>query len=183
MKSRKKVVARRAPRHAPLTLTQRIERLERHYFAPKPAAAPIAGQRFTKLGADGKPTTGDHVAVHDAKTDLTWVAEPIEGGKRFPWKMALEAAAAVRLFGHTDWRAPTIEELLSIVDYTRCDPAVNTDAFKGPFEWTWSSTPAVAPSGYAWVVDLGNGDSYRCYQDGGYHVRAVRAGQNLGLLD
>lgn len=57
--SRKKVAARRRParRVAPLTLTQRVERLEKatifHAIAPAVAAAL---PRFRKLDADGKPT-------------------------------------------------------------------------------------------------------------------------------
>jgi hypothetical protein len=183
MKSRKNVTARRPSRRPPLSLTQRIERLERHYFAEKPAAAPVTSQRFTKLGADGKPTTGDHVAVFDSKTGLTWLAGNVGGDKSMPWREAVTAAAAVNALGKTDWRAPTIEELLSIVDYTRCDPAVDTEYFKGPFGWTWSATEAKSPAGFAWGVLLGYGYSYRGYQCYDGLVRAVRSGQQLGILD
>ena len=149
---------------------------------PAAAPAPVTGPRFTKLGADGKPITGKHVAVHDAKTGLTWSAEPLLDGKNMNHADAMQACADLKLCGHTDWRAPTIEELLSIVDYTRCDPAVDSEYFLGPYGWTWSSTPAKAPAGYAWGVYLYDGYSYRGNTGNHGHVRAVRAGQQLGLL-
>lgn len=180
MKQAKKVVARRASRHAPLTLTQRVERME-HILERQRIQTGTAAPRFTKLDANGKPTTGDHAAVFDLQTGLTWMAQPVDVGKNMPWKDAMAAAAGVRLFGKTDWRAPTIQELLSIVDYTRCEPAVDTDFFKGPFDWTWSSTEAKSPAGFAWFVYLNFGNSGRFDQTLDYYVRAVRSGQNLEL--
>lgn len=187
--SRKKVAARRRParRAAPLTLTQRVERLEKSLlFKSAPPASPrgsIVVERFQKFDADGMITTGKHVAVFDAKTGLTWSAGPLQGGKDMNHKDAMKACAALDLMGHKDWRAPTVEELLSIVDYTRYDPAVDTDYFEGPFGWTWSSTMAKAPAGFAWLVDLYRGSSFRDHQDYTFLVRAVRAGQQLGLLE
>lgn len=151
---------------------------------PAPAApAPSLGQRFTKLDSSGKLTTGEHVAVQDAKTGLTWMAEPVAKGKDLTHAEAMKACGAVDLFGHADWRAPTIEELLSIVDYTRYDPAVDSEYFKGPYGWTWSSTPAKAPAGFAWLVYLNFGLSNRGPMDLRFRVRAVRSGQQLGLLE
>jgi hypothetical protein len=143
---------------------------------PKPQAASIT-DRFTNLDQDGKPTTGAHVAVYDAKTGLTWSAEPLQSGKELNHADAMKACADLQLLGQKDWRAPTIEELLSIVDYTRYDPAVDTDHFKGPYSWAWSSTIAKHPAGCAWGVLLDGGDSYRSGQGALSRVRAVRSGQ------
>lgn len=183
MKPAKKTSVRRRARRTVLTLTQRVERLEKsvvfHTLAP---AVAKTLRRFTRLDASGQPTTGDHVAVHDRKTGLTWTADAIAGGKYFNHADAMKACATLKLCGQQDWRAPTIEELLSIVDYARGEPAVDSDYFKAPYGWTWSSTPAKAPAGYAWGVYLGDGDSDRSGTDYHAHVRAVRAGQQLGLL-
>jgi len=160
----------------------RIERLEKAVlFQKMVASAPVTDVRFTKLDASGKPTTGDHVAVHDLKTGLTWTAEPLQGGKEMTHAEALKACGEVDIFGEADWRAPTIEELLSIVDYTRYDPAVDPEFFKGPYDWTWSSTIAKYPAGCAWIVALGYGGSDRDGVDNRNLVRAVRAGQSLDL--
>jgi hypothetical protein len=182
MKSARKAPAwRRAVRRpAPLSLSMRIERLEKAVlFRRMVATAPVTDVRFTKLDANGKPTTGDHVAVHDLKTGLTWTAEPLQSGKDMNHADAVKACAGLDLLGQKDWRAPTVEELLSVVDYMRYDPAVDPEFFKGPYGWTWSSTVAKYPAGYAWFVSLGDGFSGRYPQDFANHVRAVRAGQSL----
>lgn len=150
---------------------------------PAPAAALLdVRPRFVKLDAKGQPTAGDHVAVYDHTTDLVWTAEPLGGGKEYTHADAMKACEALELISATKgWRAPTIQELLSIVDYTRCEPAVDSDCFKGPYAWTWSSTVAASPSGCAWLVALNDGGSYRYYQDSHLLVLAVRAGQSLDL--
>lgn len=187
MKSARKAPVRRRAinRPAPLSLSARVERLEKTLLFKPRAPAAIAGQRFTKLCADGTrwmdAQDGTHVAVHDAKTSLTWSAELVQGGKEMNHADAMKACLALDLLGKKDWRAPTIEELLSIVDYARCDPAVDPEFFKGPYGWTWSSTIAAAPAGFAWFVDLNDGNSNRSEQTGHDLVRAVRAGQSLDL--
>ena len=182
MKTNRKKTAAPKPtrRTAALSLSARMERLEKAVLIQSTPPA-IPAQRFMNLVGDGAPTKGDHVAVYDRKTGLTWSAGAIRGGKALTHAAAMEACAELDLLGHHDWRAPTVEELLAIVDYTRCDPAVNTGYFKGPFGWTWSSTRAASPSGCAWGVNLVGGYSGRGLQSGRLRVRAVRAGQQLGL--
>jgi hypothetical protein len=184
MKSARKVMPSRKParRLPPLNLTARIERLEKAVLFKTPAV-PAPGARFINLGADGKPIDGDHVAVLQRATGLIWTAEPIFSGKEFTHEEALKACASLNLLGKKDWRAPTIQELLSIIDYERCDPAVDPAHFKGPYGWTWSSTIAKAPSGCAWFVGLYDGDSDRYTQSLPIHALAVRSGQQLGLLE
>ena len=144
-----------------------------------PAAVKFdARPRFVKLGAAGQATAGDHVAVYDHTTELVWTAEPLG---EFKHGEAMKACADLDLLGSKGWRAPTIQELLSIVDYKRCDPAVDSDVFKGPYSWTWSSTVAASPSGCAWGVNLDSGYSGRYGQDFHFRVLAVRAGQSLDL--
>jgi len=189
MKTQKKLQRRRvARRAAPLTLTQRVERMERELLFPKMHAATAAAlatavdyaklARFSKLGVSPGSAI-KHAAVRDCRTGLIWSAEPLAGGDR-NWTDAVQAAKDCRLLGHDDWRLPTITELLSIVDYERWNPAVDPNVFLGPYGWTWSSTPvkgASAPAGCAWVVALYGGFSAYYDQSDRYHVRAVRAGQ------
>ena len=186
MKPARKTKARRpaARRSPPLSLSARIERLEKAVLFPPTVAKTTAraATRFTKRGEHGTPTVGPHVAVFDAKTGLTWSAGPLLGGKDLTHAESMDACAALDLLGQKDWRAPTIEELISIIDYSRANPAVDTDVFAGPYGWTWSSTPASAPAGYVWDVYLNNGYSNHVHRDNHYRVRAVRAGQPLGLV-
>ncbi len=132
-----------------------------------PAAAPA---RFEKiLDADGV-----HILTRDNATGLEWQATP------FPQNMTLDqaiaACAALSLGGQGDFRVPSIDELESIRDRRRFNPAIDTDAFPGcPSAWFWSDTPhAYAPSEFAWLVYFGNGHSSYVRRDSYLRVRAVR---------
>ncbi len=164
MKARRKVVASASSRRTQLTLTQRVERLERQYFAEQASAK---GARYVVEGE----------TVRDATTGLTWSRENI-GGKRLTWADAKAACEALKIGGHSDWRLPTVQELLTLVDYSRINPAIDVDAFRCEAHWYWTSTPyGGSPAVYAWVVGFSSG--YSCWngQDCEIHVRAVRAGQ------
>lgn len=170
MKANRKIARRAAPRRLVLTLSERVERLERHYFKQQEAAKPQP-PRFV--------VEGD--TVRDTTTGLQWTRANVDE-KAVNWKDAKAAAEAVRLGGHSDWRLPTIRELLTIVDYERKDPAIDP-VFKCDSAWYWTSTVAAAsPSDYAWVVHFGDGVSSWYGQGSEYQVRAVRAGQIVGTL-
>jgi uncharacterized protein DUF1566 len=169
MKARRKTVTRRASRNPVLTLTQRLERLERHYFAQKPAQA---GPRFT--------VTGD--VVQDNVTGLTWTRKNVSE-KRLNRSDAKAACAAARVGGFEDWRLPTIQELLTLVDYSRASPAIDTSAFECESNWYWTATPyASSPADGAWVVGFSYGSSGAYNQYNELCVRAVRPGQIVGSL-
>jgi len=117
--------------------------------------------------------------VTDRFTGLMWTRANVAGG-RMNWTEAKKAAEAVTLGGHTDWKLPTIRQLLSIVDYERSSPSIDP-AFECDSAWYWSSTPYQPSLGdCAWVVHFGSGRSDWSNQTVGYHVRAVRAGQLVG---
>ena len=66
---------------------------------------------------------------------------------------------------------------LSIVDYTRTGPALNTKFFRVPgSDWHWTSTRyAGNPSSLAWSVILHDGNAGIYGQDGSGRVLACRA--------
>lgn len=72
--------------------------------------------------------------------------------------------------GFEDWRPPTLNELLSITDDTRLNPAINK-AFKNiaykmndkgekSYGWYWSSTKIADDLFDTWVVDFAFGSGY-----------------------
>lgn len=78
--------------------------------------------------------------------------------------------------GFTDWRMPTFDELRSIVDYGRYNPAINTAFFPNTVAaYCWSST--TGGSGYAWRVNFYDGYGNHDLKSYSYYVRAVRGGQ------
>lgn len=160
---------------------RRIVRLENELLFKTTAAARAPAPerpRFVNLGADGKPTTGDHVAVWDRQSGLVHTAAPLLNGKDLNHADALRACAELELLGQKGWQLPYLMDLLSLIDYDRYDPAVDTAHFKGPFGWTWTRTPYKGNvSGASWIVYLYDGGA-SWYGHGGHdHVRAVLAGQ------
>lgn len=77
------------------------------------------------------------------------------------------------------WRLPRLQELLSIVDKSRCNPAIDTDIFPGtPGSPFWSAPPEAGEPTYAWGVnfDYGYIDYGSEHNSAGYRVRLVRSG-------
>ena len=114
--------------------------------------------------------------VLDTRTNLMWTACNV-GTERVKQPEAEKAATALRAGDFTDWRLPTRAELLTIVDDTRSDPAINTDYFRDCVSnWYWTSTPyAGSPAEFAWVVDFSDGAAYCFHRDSYGFVRAVRS--------
>jgi hypothetical protein len=79
--------------------------------------------------------------VKDLVTGLMWQqsASPIG----YTWDDANAYCAGLTLAGHCDWRLPTFIELLSLVDYSKTYPAIDSTHFPGtPPDYFWSATPA-----------------------------------------
>ena len=96
--------------------------------------------------------------MHDTTTGLIWSAETI-GGKRLTHAKAKSACEKLVLAGATDWQLPTRAQLLTLVDDTRHEPAIDIAFFpKTESAWYWTNTPcAWRPGSAAWCVGFGGG--------------------------
>jgi hypothetical protein len=69
--------------------------------------------------------------------------------------------ALVHAKTQTGWRLPNVKELLSIVDMSRMEPAIDPSAFPATSSgWYWSSSPMVGDSSFAWVVNFNYGEAF-----------------------
>ncbi|MBO4711615.1 DUF1566 domain-containing protein [bacterium] len=57
--------------------------------------------------------------------------------------------------GHDDWRTPTFKELFSIIDWSRHDPAINTDYF--PETPSDNFLASSVTKDYVWIVNFSKG--------------------------
>jgi hypothetical protein len=118
----------------------------------------------------------DEKMVRDRRTGLVWLRDYVPGGKR-NWKESIEAAENFT-FGGFKWRAPTIREQLSIIDYGRHHPAYDASVFNGEDGWMWTSTVySESPGDYAWGVSGYFGNAYIYNRSYKGFVRAVRVSQ------
>ena len=98
-------------------------------------------------------------------------------GERLTWQAALQLSETYRLGNHTDWRVPNLKELVSLVQRSCVDPAIDIEVFPGtPSDNYWTSTPNTSAdkADEAWSIGFYNGriDSRDKQQD--FYVRLVR---------
>ena len=134
---------------------------------PVLASADAPAGRYTI--ADGGNAKG---TVYDKKTKLTW--QQTVPSTTYDWDGAKAYCAQVgATLAGTGWRLPTLKELMSIVDYSRYDPAIDPTAFPStPSDYFWSSSPLAGSSSSAWLVRFTVG--YPDYVGNAAYVRCVR---------
>ncbi len=156
-----------------LNLLQRIvEILENK---PVLALSPrVINDRFTDNG-DG--------TITDKEQKVIWVkdATALKGFENtMTWQDVKEKCENLSFAGYNSgWRMPTVEELRSIVDYARHDPAWNTDVFAGKHDnWYWTRTECSWNKDAAWCVCSYYGGVLSSFGKGNRHyVRPVRSCQ------
>lgn len=113
--------------------------------------------------------------VLDRVTHLTWQrhVDPVTR----TWREAKQYCACLELGGHDDWRMPSRIELVSIVDFTKNTPSIDSVAFpETPSEWFWTSSTLAANPEEAWYIYFDNGFSkFILAEDFPYRVRCVRS--------
>lgn len=118
---------------------------------------------FTESTVSGK------VIVTDTTTDLIWQKEY---NSSTTWVNALSYCETSTYAGYADWRLPNIEELKTLIDDSKYNPA---SSFPGmPSNYFWSSSSRVSSTVRAWYVDFGNGEVAYNYKTFNYYARCVR---------
>ncbi len=115
----------------------------------------------------------------------TWTGSACSGtASSYTFDQANALTGTTIFAGQSDWRVPTEDELLSLVDYTIAypGPAINNSVFPAtPSSAFWSGSPSAKYSSGAWVVSFGDGStSSSASRSGSYAVRLVRGGQSFG---
>lgn len=154
----------------------------------------VAGFDFSKMCMSGQlagqgtcpaaPTQGtgtnEWACTKDNVTNLIW---SLDDHRAFWVPATVDYPAVMNAtnrcgFG-TGWRAPTVRELLSIVNNATYSPAIDANYFPGTHsEVYWSVDPYLPNPSIGWLVDFSLGQSY--VHDGQLNlalpVRLVRSG-------
>jgi hypothetical protein len=149
---------------------------------------PAPGEAF--YGQDGNyqgaqpayQVSADGLVVTDLNTGLMW--QRADDGAVRDLAAVFAYCESLALGGYSDWRIPSIQELVSIVDYGRYDPAFNP-AFGCRSSGYWSGSPDAHFPGNAWYVTFGSGYANGYYKTHSNYVRCVRGGPSgsSGSLD
>ena len=98
-----------------------------------------------------------------------------------PWQAALDYVKTLSTGDHTDWRLPNINELRSLVDYSRSSPAFplgNPSPFPNAVSSRyWSSTSLAADTSSAWYIAFNDGGASNAKKNDSAFVRALRTAQ------
>lgn len=115
-------------------------------------------------------TVNGDVIVTDTKTELIWQKTYVSGKT---WQQALSYCENLTYAGYSDWRLPNKNELTSLVNYGKYNPA--SDFPDMPSQYFWSSSFTTVNNKGAWYVNFkyGNGDS-NSNKTNNYYVRCVR---------
>ena len=131
---------------------------------------------FSQLIAGDLSKVGN--IVTDSTTQLQWQDDAISSSNYLFWSEAINYCENLTLDGHSDWRLPNKNELLSLVDYSKFNPVIKENIFENiSSNDYWSSTTNADYSGNAWGVDFSNGYTGNFNKTETLNVRCVRAGQ------
>jgi hypothetical protein len=116
--------------------------------------------------------------VMDGATGLMWQDDGNASTYQATWQGAIDYCEALTLGGYDDWRLPNINELYSIIDWNKINPAMK-EGFSNPSTGTyWSATSAAVYPSAAWNVRFSDGYMGGTVKDyNSYYVRCVRGGQ------
>jgi len=118
-------------------------------------------------------------AVLDKETGLVWEQSPDTTTRT--WTSAIAYCYNKIIGGRKGWRLPTVEELVSLVDPSRTNPALPS-GYESYFSsvqsvYYWSSTTYAADTSDAWGVAFSIGYVGTHAKSNGYYVWCVRGGQ------
>ena len=118
--------------------------------------------------------------VFDLATGLMWQ----QGGSSEPMKFEevqnwIADLNRKRYAGYNDWRLPTLEEAMSLMEPKKLNKDLYIDqVFGSQQRWIWTSDPYSGAAGAPWVVVFRGGSCDSSYLSINYYVRAVRFGQS-----
>ena len=115
----------------------------------------------------------DNDTVKDHQTGLTW--QQTDDGETRIWDAANQYCAELALGGYEDWRLPSIDEVHTIIDYSRYGPTIEP-VFESRSSIYWSSTTYVDNPDDAWNVNFNSGYVIVGNKTFGYYVRCARGG-------
>ncbi len=117
-------------------------------------------------------------AVFDKETCLVWERYPDTTARE--WADQLEHCFTKIVGDRLGWRAPTIEELATIIDRTQAAPMIPAELktlTSNVQSSYWSSTTIAGNTGGAWQVGFFNGEVDDTGKGNPRHVWCVRGGQ------
>lgn len=123
-------------------------------------------------GADQWERSND--IVSDTVLNLMWQDNMDVAYARETWENAQAQCKTTELGGFKDWRLPSYDELLSIVNYDHHSPAINPTFQNSGTDYYWTSSSYGSDADSMWVVRFSDGSTNKSYKSYENYVRCVR---------
>ena len=128
----------------------------------------IMGLAFSMIMAEA-------TMIKDPKSNLVWEDTMHVSEVKITHIKAKSYCSELKLGAFEDWRLPTLNELLSIVDYKRYKPALLKEfSYANKDTLYWSSTPYAKTSDEFWGVSFKDGATSNASETYDRYVRCVR---------
>lgn len=138
------------------------------------AGWPMPNPVSTGLPNPANYDTSTAGVVVDRVTGLEWQADGTIGSM-MTQSEAVAFCQGLSLNGHTDWRLPSVIELVSIVDRTRFNPSINVSAFPiTPLGEYWTSSAHLGFLDRGWYVGFDSGIVWTTPSSTPSYARCVR---------
>ena len=116
--------------------------------------------------------------VSDSETGLEWQDNSDTTSSTYTWQEAINHCETLTLDTHDDWRLPNVNELKTLVDRSKRNPAIRGNVFEYvQSSYYWSSTSYVGDEPTAWFVHFYYGFVGWNGKYDNIYVRYVRDGQ------
>lgn len=148
------------------------------YYAVRLVAGPPA-KRELSPSADGAELLdrAAGLAWRRCAEGAQWHAGACDGAPaRYNFEQAERRAREQADAAGAGWRLPSMQELASLVDDSRVEPAIDVTLFPGtPAQSFWASTPSPEHAAYRWSVHFGTGHAgHHAHRDDRFALRLVR---------
>ena len=130
----------------------------------------VRGEEYGKVSAESYTAAGG--IISDSSTNLVWQKTYVSGKT---WKEALKYCNDLEYDGKSDWRLPNKNELITLIDYSKSNPASSFPEM--PAETFWTSTFETEYGGTkgAYNIDFKKGKLAYDAADADLYVRCVRS--------
>lgn len=120
-------------------------------------------------------TMAETTMIKDPATHLIWEDTIHTTEDKVTFDEAKHYCSTLKLSDVEAWRLPTLQELLSIIDFSHADPAILKE-FSHVETGTiyWSSTPYVRAKDKFWGVDFKDGSTEGTSENYSRYIRCVR---------
>ncbi len=136
--------------------------------------------------ADSDTTDDNHTNIHHKHNAYRWGGKTAigknhvskEGTYYDDWSGLVDGTNTEKLCGFTDWKVPSINELITITHKGKTNPSIDENYFPNTsVSGFFSSSPYAYVSIGSWIVNFDYGYDSHGFRTNSYRVRLVRGGE------